>query len=226
MFHRNQNAAPTSGIIGLGRFGFALALELALAGADLLVLDADEEKVRALREHTQNAFVVKALDKKTLSEAGVQNCDVAVVCIGEQMDASILTVLHLVSLGVPKVIAKAASVEHGEILAKLGAEVVYPERDMAIRLAHRLETSRTMDFVQLSEKLNISKLRVPEKIVGKTVAAVNLRAKFSCNIIAIENGGALMEAIDPGYAFRKGDILFVAGSKDGLNRMAEWGEKT
>ena len=182
--------------------------------------------MRALREHTQNAFVVKALDKKTLSEAGVQNCDVAVVCIGEQMDASILTVLHLVSLGVPKVIAKAASVEHGEILAKLGAEVVYPERDMAIRLAHRLETSRTMDFVQLSEKLNISKLRVPEKIVGKTVAAVNLRAKFSCNIIAIENGGALMEAIDPGYAFRKGDILFVAGSKDGLNRMAEWGEKT
>ena len=116
----------------------------------------------------------------------------------------------------------------GEIplLAKLGAEVVYPERDMAIRLAHRLETSRAMDFVQLSEKLNISKLRVPEKIVGKTVAAVNLRAKFSCNIIAIENGGALMEAIDPGYVFRKGDILFVAGSKDGLNRMAEWGEKT
>lgn len=226
MLHRNQNAAPTYGIIGLGRFGFALALELALAGADLLVLDADEEKVRALREYTQNAFVVKALDKKTLSEAGVQNCDVAVVCIGEQMDASILTVLHLVSLGVPKVIAKAASVEHGEILEKLGAEVVYPERDMAIRLAHRLETSRAMDFVQLSEKLNISKLRVPEKIVGKTVAAVNLRAKFGCNIIAIENGGALMEAIDPGHAFRKGDILFVAGSKDGLNRMAEWGEKT
>lgn len=225
MFHSKNKAAPTYGIIGLGRFGKALAMELALAGADLLVLDADEEKVRALREYTQSAYVVKTLDKKTLAEAGVQNCDVAVVCIGEQMDASILTVLHLVSLGVPKVIAKAASIEHGEILEKLGAEVVYPERDMAIRLAHRLETSRSMDFVQLSEKLNISKLLVPEKIVGKTVAAVNLRAKFGCNIIAIESGGVLAEVIDPAYAFRKGDILFVAGNKDGLNRLADWGER-
>ena len=142
MFNKPKKEKETYGIVGLGRFGYALAMELAEADADLLVLDKDEEKVREIREYTENAYVVKSLDKKSLAETGIQNCDVVVVCIGEQMDTSILTTLHLVSLGIPTVIAKAKSVEHGEILEKLGAEVVYPERDMAVRLAHRLETSK------------------------------------------------------------------------------------
>ena len=104
----------------------ALATELAKADADLLVIDHDEEKVRALRELTDNAIVVHSLDKKTLAETGIQNCDVAVVCIGEHIEPSILTTLNLVDLGVKKVIAKATSAEHGEILRRLGAEVVYP----------------------------------------------------------------------------------------------------
>ena len=106
MFHdKKKNEKNTYGIIGLGRFGYALAIELAEAGAELLVLDQDEEKVRELREYTENAYVVRSLDKKTLSDTGIQNCDVAIVCIGEHMDTSILTTLNLVSLGIPKVIA-------------------------------------------------------------------------------------------------------------------------
>ena len=89
MFKKKSNEKNTYGIVGLGRFGHALALELAAAGAELVVLDKEEEKVRELREYTENAYVVHALDKKTLSETGVQNCDVAVVCIGEQLDISI-----------------------------------------------------------------------------------------------------------------------------------------
>ena len=214
------------GIIGLGRFGYALAIELASAGADLLVIDRNEEKVRELREYTENAYVVKSLDKKSLSETGVQNCDAVVVCIGEHMDTSILTTLNLVSLGIPTVISKATSIEHGEILEKLGAEVVYPERDMAIRLAHRLEASRMLDFIQLSEKLNISKLIIPDRIVGKTVLSVNLRGEFGINIIAIENNGNLIETINPDYVFRKGDIMFISGSKNSLNRLSAWTEKS
>ena len=225
MFNKSKKEKDTYGIVGLGRFGYALAIELATSGADLLVLDRDEEKVRELREYTESAYVVKSLDKKSLSETGIQNCDVAVVCIGEQMDTSILTTLNLVSLGIPTVISKATSIEHGEILEKLGAEVVYPEHDMAVRLAHRLEASRTLDFIQLSEKLNISKFLIPERIVGKTVLSVNLRGRFGINIIALENNGTLIESIDPDYIFEKGDIMFVSGSKEGLNRLAEWGEK-
>lgn len=220
-----KKEADSYGIIGLGRFGYALAMELASSGADLLVLDRDEEKVRQLRDFTENAYVVKNLDKKTLLETGIQNCDVAVVCIGEQMDTSILTTLNLVSMGVPNVIAKAASSEHGEILEKLGAEVVYPERDMAIRLAHRLETSKVLDFVQLSERVNISKIIIPDKLAGKTVLETNFRKHFGVNIIAIENNSAVMQNVAPDYAFKKGDILFVAGEKQGLNNLLNWSRK-
>ena len=226
MFNRTKKEKDIFGIIGLGRFGYALAIELASAGADLLVIDRNEEKVRELREYTENAYVVNSLDKKSLSETGVQNCDAVVVCIGEHMDTSILTTLNLVSLGIPTVISKATSIEHGEILEKLGAEVVYPERDMAIRLAHRLEASRMLDFIQLSEKLNISKLIIPDRIVGKTVLSVNLRGEFGINIIAIENNGNLIETINPDYVFRKGDIMFISGSKNSLNRLSAWTEKS
>ncbi len=224
MFQKTKKQKNTYGIIGLGRFGYALAVELAEAGADLIVLDREEEKVRELREYTDNAFVVRSLDKKTLSETGIQNCDVAVVCIGEHLDTSILTTLNLVSLGVPKVIAKSKSAEHGEILEKLGAQVVYPERDMAIRLANRLEAARSLDYIQLSEKLHISKLMVPEKMIGKTVLELNLRKEFGVNIIAVENNDTLTEIVSPGYSFRKGDVLFLSGAKAGLAKLSQWAD--
>ncbi len=214
----------TYGIVGLGRFGRALAATLAQAGADLIVLDRDEEKIRELREYTENAFIVKSLDKKTLPATGIQNCDVAVVCIGEQLDTSILTTLNLVSLGIPTVIAKAQSQEHGEILEKLGAQVVYPERDMAVRLANRLEASRMLDYIQLSEKLNISKLAVPEKLVGKTVIQGDLRGNFGVNIIAVEQDSSLIDTVVPSYVFRKGDILYLSGSKANLQKLSDWAE--
>ena len=126
MFNSSKKNKKTYAIIGLGRFGHALAMELAESDAELLVMDKNEEKVRELREVTENAYIINSYDKKALTQTGVQNCDVAVVCIGEQMDISILMTLNLVALGIPRVIAKATSEEHGTILAKLGAEVVYP----------------------------------------------------------------------------------------------------
>ena len=216
--HKNGNKT-TYGIVGLGRFGQALARDLAESGAELIVLDGSEDKVREMRELTENAYVVKRLDKKTLEASGIQNCDVAVVCIGEQMDTSILTTLQLVALGIPKVIAKATSAEHGLILEKLGAEVVYPERDMAVRLASRLETARELDIIQLSEQINISKIQLPEQFAGKSVADVDLRRRFGLNIIAIENDGRVLDNIQPDYVFQSEDTLFLAGGRDGLFKI-------
>ena len=203
MFKKKKNEQNIFGIVGLDRFGSALASELfSSADTNVLVMDTDEDSVRAARDHTEYAYVVKGYDKKTLADTGIQNCDVVAVCMSDHMDSSILTVLNLVSLGVPKVIAEAASAEHGEILEKLGAEVVYPERDIAIRLAHRLETSTILDYVQLSEKVNISKMLVPEILVGKTVLEANLRKQFGVNIIAIENNAEVLRNVGPAYAFR------------------------
>ena len=189
----NKKGKLIYGIIGLGRFGLSLAIELAEAGEDLIALDKDENKVSIIREYTENAYVVRNLEKQTLIDSGLKNCDVVVVCIAEQMDKSLLTTLNLVSMGIPKIIAKATSLEHGQILEKIGAEVVYPEHDMAVRLANRLETSSMLDFVQLSEKINISKVKIPNHIIGKTVLEIDLRAKFGLNIIAIENQGNVIE---------------------------------
>ena len=213
------------GIIGLGRFGTALASELYTAGADMIIIDRDEERIDFAKDLTDNAYIVKNLEKKTLTEVGMHNCDVVVLCIGDQIDVSILTTLNLISMGIPKVIAKASSAEHGDILEKLGAEVVYPERDMAIRLAHRLETSQLLDFIQLSEKLNISKFVLPEKAEGKTVIEVNFRGKFGINIIAIENGKNVNESVLPDYIFQSGDILYLSGSKSGFAKLSEWANK-
>ena len=224
MFGKSKVEKQSYGIVGLGRFGTALAKELGKAGADLLVIDHNEEKVRELREYTDNAIVVKSLDKKSLEETGIQNCDVAVVCIGEHMESSILTTLNLVDLGIPKVISKATSIEHGEILRRLGAEVVYPERDMAVRLAKRLEISRLLDFIQLSEKVNITKFLAPDKFVGKTVQEVNLRARFGMNIIAIVNGPDVIETVSPDYVFRAGDAVIVSGSQENVLRLSEYME--
>ena len=222
MFRNKSTNATTYGIVGLGRFGQALTEELAAAGAELIVLDRNEDKIREARELTENAYVVTCLDKKSLQETGIQNCDVAVVCIGEQMDTSILTTLNLVSLGIPKVISKAISVEHGIILQKLGAEVVYPEHDMAVRLASRLETARELDIIQLSERINFTKMQVPRQLIGKSVTEANLRTKFGLNIIAIENNGAVLDSISPNYIFQPNDTLFLVGSKDGLLKMDQW----
>ena len=224
MFHKKMEK-KIYGIVGLGRFGYALATDLAESGSELLVVDRDEEKIREIREFTDNAYVAPVLDKKSLMETGIQNCDVAIVCIGEQMDTSILTTLNLVSMGIPTVIAKATSAEHGIILEKLGAEVVYPERDMAIRLASRLEGAKVLDFVQLREKINVTKMRIPEPTIGKTVLEMNLRARFGLNIIAIENGNTVIDIVQPDYVFQSGDILYLSGSKEGIIKLNTWTER-
>ena len=129
MFKKSMKNKTTYGIIGLGRFGMALALELAKADADLLVIDRDEEKVREMREYTENAFVVPTLDRKTLGETGIQNCDVAVVCIGESMSTSILTTLVSINAlpagaGVPFVHSHKENEEIYGILSGHGKAII------------------------------------------------------------------------------------------------------
>ena len=224
MFNKKRNSMLTYGIIGLGRFGFSLAVELAKTGCGIIAVDRDEEKVRNIREYTENAYVVNNLERKTLEDAGIASCDVAIVCIGAHIDTSILTTLNLISMNVPTVIAKASSAEHGVILEKLGAQVVFPERDMGIRLANRLENSRMLDFVQLSECINVTKMHVPVKMIGKTVIESDIRSRFGLNIIAIENKNSVSELVKPDYVFNDGDILYLVGNREGIYKFGDWAE--
>ncbi len=213
------NTNLTYGIIGLGRFGTALAVSLAEAGCDILVLDKNEDKVRAIRAYTDDAYVTSSLSKETLTEAGIANCDVVVVCIGSQLDVSILTTLTVVSLGVKRVIAKATTKEQGEVLEKLGAEVIYPEHDMAIRLAKKLTSGSLLEYLSLRDEIEISEIKLTKKLIGKTLAEANLRSKFSLNIIALEHNNTTEITLSPDYIFCEDDVIVVIGHGEDIRRF-------
>jgi trk system potassium uptake protein TrkA len=210
------------GIIGLGRFGFALAKTLADAGKEVLVLDNNESKVKQIRHLTDNAFVVGPLDKETLEDAGIQNCGTVIVCIGEKIDVSILTTLNVISMGVPRVIAKAISYEQGRVLEKIGAEVIYPESDMAIRLANRLISTSILDSIELTGDIAIAELKLTYKISGQTVLQANLRKKYNINIIALEQGGNTTTDITPDKVLMVDDKLVVVGKRINIKKFEEF----
>lgn len=210
------------GIIGLGRFGFSLASTLAEADRDVLVLDSSESKIKQIRHLTDNAFVVNDLTKEALMEAGIQNCETVIICIGEKIDVSILTTLNVISMGVPRVIAKAISLEQGRILEKIGAEVIYPEHDMALRLANRLLSSRVMDYIALNDDITISELKLTAKISNQTVLQAGIRKKYRLNIIALEHDNKTTTDITPDLILNENDVLVVVGKKDHIKRFENY----
>lgn len=211
----------TYGVIGLGRFGMALAVTLAESDNDVIVMDREESSIREMRNYTDYAFVTNDLSMEALREAGIHNCDVVIVCIGEKVDVSVLTTMCVIEMGVPRVIAKALSPEQGAVLKKLGAEVVYPERDMALRLGRRLLSGNFLDYIPLDHSVQITQIRIPERMVGKTVEQIQLRRKYGLNIIAIESGSETTIEVQPDYQLKDGDIIVVIGKADNINTFEE-----
>ena len=216
---KKKKESVSFGVIGLGRFGTALAITLAQSGKEVIAVDRDENQVKVLRQYTDYAFVADTINSDTLKEIGIQNCDVVAVCIGEKIDASILITMSVIDLGVPKVIAKASSVEQGEVLKRIGATVVYPEKDMAVRLGKRLISNTFMDYIALDNSVEIRQISVPESMLGASVMELNIRKKYGLNIIAVQNGHETNIEIAPDYRFRAGDVLVVIGKIKNIDRM-------
>lgn len=217
---KNKDSA-SYGIIGLGRFGTALAKSLAAAGKDVMIIDSSEAKVRELRQYTEHAFVAHDLGRETLEEAGIQNCDTVVVCIGEKIDTSILTTLNVVSLGVPNVIAKAISEDQGAVLEKIGAEVIYPERDMALRLASACFPAACWIIYLSTVILRYRRYASRKSSLAAAYQEADLRRKFGLNIIAIERGEQTMTDINPAHVFAVDDIIVVVGKNESIQRFEE-----
>jgi len=222
-FNSKKKDVQSFAVVGLGRFGDVLVDEFTRYGNDFLAIDKDEYEVRETRLITDQVVRVDRYDKKCLTDTGVKNCDVAIVCIDDLTDA-LLATLNLVGLGVPKVYAVANTPEAGEIMEKIGAEVVYPKKDMATRLAARLQSDLALDFVQLNEKINIYKAVLPANLVGKTVVEAALRVHFGLNIIAIQSGDKVNDIIKPDYVFAAGDVLYLAGSEAGFKKLTDWAD--
>lgn len=177
------------GIIGLGRFGMALTKTLAEADAEVMVIDEDESKLRRVRNYVQDAFKLGKLTKEALEDTGIGECETVVVCIGERVDVSLLTTLNVINLGVPRVIAKADSIEHGIILERIGAEVVHPEMETATRLAAVLLESAALDMMNLNDDYVVSEIKVNNWLNGKPVRDLHLE-KYALKMIALERGSS------------------------------------
>lgn len=216
---RKKSEERSYGVIGLGRFGMALAVTLAESNSEVIVIDRDEAKVKEIRQYTEYAFVSEDLNIETLREIGIQNCDVVIVCIGEKVDVSILTTMRVLELGVPNVIAKALSPEQGAVLNKLGAKVVYPERDMALRLGKKLISNNFMEYITLDHSVEIRQIPSTKKIQGKRIEEIEIRQRYGLNIIAIENGETTTIEVTPGYRFREGDTLVVIGKVTNMDQF-------
>ena len=177
------------GIIGLGRFGMALTKTLAEADAEVMVIDEDESKLRRVRNYVQDAFKLGKLTKEALEDTGNGECETVVVCIGERVDVRLLTTLNVINLGVPRVIAKADSIEHGIILERIGAEVVHPEMETATRLAAVLLESAALDMMNLNDDYVVSEIKVNNWLNGKSVRDLHLE-KYALKMIALERGSS------------------------------------
>ena len=216
----------TVAVIGLGRFGFAMATTLAGLGHDVIGIDGDEDKVRAVADTVSLAMQLDVTDEKALRGAGIQDVDVAVVSIGENIESSLLVVTLLREIGIDRVVAKAVTALHGRILEKLGVtRVVFPEREMAVRVAHSIAMPNVLDYIELSSDFSIVEVPAPAEFVGKTLREIGLRARFGLTTIAIKHvtdAGAIVStniAPGPDDVVQKGDLLSLLGSLERLGTL-------
>jgi trk system potassium uptake protein TrkA len=219
-------------IIGAGRFGTYLGGKLSEYGCEVIIGDRNGDRVKELAEDGFHTFEMDAEDEDALKELGVKQADVVVVSIGENMQGSILATLALKQMGVKKIIARALDVKHGEVLEKLGADlVVLPSRDMAYRLAERLRDNAGNERQALSGDYQLGQVKLGSKLHGQTLAAAKLPENYSVTVVLIArpDGGKETKPFEPraDFALTANDVLMIVGKRENINRFEqECGLKT
>jgi trk system potassium uptake protein TrkA len=216
----------TFAVIGLGRFGSAMARTLTELGQDVIGIDADAERVQKHADVIRSAIELDANDERALRTAGVQDVDVAVVSIGENIEASLLAVMLVKDLAVPRIIAKAVTPLHARILERIGVDrVIFPEREMAIRVAHSLVVANVLDYIELSRDFSIIEMPAPAEFAGKSLKELQLRNKYGLTLIAIKRKPAGSDrevtnvAPNADDQILAGDVLALLGSNERLAQL-------
>ena len=207
-------------VVGLGRFGGPFAASLVDLGHEVLGIDADPHIVQDWSDRLTQVVEADATDTDVLQQLGVQNFARAVVGIGTNLEASVLTVLTLAEIGIPEIWAKAISVKHGKILSSVGARhVVFPEAEMGARVAH-LITGRMLDYMEFDDGFAIAKVRAPKEAVGRTLADVGLRTKWGVTVVGVKMPGEDFTYARPETVVPRGSILIVAGDRIRVEQFA------
>ena len=210
-------------VIGLGRFGGGLAATLVGMGHEVLGIDSDPRIVQDLSGVLTHVIEADSTSEEAMRQLGVTEFSTAVVAIGTDLEASILTTGVLVDLGVEKIVAKAVTEPHGRILTRIGAhKVVFPERDMGIRVGHSLAGS-ILDYFELDPGFALVESTAPRELVGKTLADAEVRKRYGVTVVCIKPAGGSFTYATPETVVQEGDVLVVAGEK---RRAESFGELT
>ncbi|MEY3129380.1 MAG: hypothetical protein RL405_700, partial [Actinomycetota bacterium] len=202
---RSFHAANVA-VIGLGRFGSSLALELVKGGHQVLGIDNDDKIVQSLAGELTHVVTANTTDEDTLKELGLADLDCAVVAIGADLEASILTTSLLLQIGVKQLWVKANSTAHGRILEQIGAHhVVFPEYEMGRRVAHMV-TGESLDYVQIDEDFVMVKSICPESFDGQTLAELKIRSNYEVTVVAVNSGDGVYAPAFPETKLSAGDL--------------------
>ena len=208
-------------IIGLGKFGTALALRLAEEGNQVMILDTDAEKVNALADMVTNAVIGDPSNENVLRSAGVTDYECAVVCFTGNVNENVLITILLKELGVKKVVSRAANDGHKKVLEHIGADiVVYPEKDMGDKLAFMLTKDNVTEFIEFSG-YKLVEIRVPDAWVGKNLIDLDIRRKYGINVIAVTRASDDVADVSPSpmRKFSSGEKVSVIGSDKDIEKL-------
>ncbi|PTL40262.1 potassium channel family protein [Alkalicoccus saliphilus] len=209
-------------VIGLGRFGSSICKELYHMGHEVFAIDTDETKITAVKDFSTYTFVGNGTDEALLEKVGIRNFNYVIVAIGDDIQASILTTLHVKDHNVPNVWVKAQNNYHHKVLEKIGADrVFHPEKEMGSRIAAYLTSDTVLDYIDLSADYSIIEMLATKKISGKTLIELDPRKNYGCTIIAIKQLDKVDVTPDPAAPIQKGDILIMIGDKRDLRRFRE-----
>ena len=207
-------------VVGLGRFGRAIAETLCQDGAEVLGVDRRMDVVERLRDELTQTIQMDAMDRDALETLGVRDFDIVFVTMGSDIRASGTIVLLLKELGARRIIAKAHDEFHGRMLEKLGADqVLLPERDMGRRVAHSLVSGNVIEFMELSTQYSMAEIRPKPEWVGKTLKELAMRSSMDINVVAIRNGDAVNAMPQPETRISEGDLMLVVISESSLAQM-------
>ncbi len=211
-------------VIGLGRFGAAVAQELSALGQEVLALDIDAENVQHIADQVTQAIQGDAQDEAVLRSVGARNFDCCVVAVGADMEASILITVMLKEMGAKYIVAKAMTPIHARVLERVGADrVVLPEIDMGQRLAQRLARTNVVDYIGVSDEFSIVEIHPPRSWVGNSLGKLGVRAKHQINVLAIRHGegGQVDVNPKPDKVIGPDDLLIVIGTNEQVNSVVE-----
>ncbi|MBP2002099.1 trk system potassium uptake protein TrkA [Paenibacillus shirakamiensis] len=209
-------------VIGLGRFGSSVAMELVQLGYEVLGIDRNEEVVYTMGDFLTHTVTADATDEEMLRSLGIRNFDCGIVAIGDDIQMSILATILLKEMGLKSVVAKAISTLHGRALEKLGVDrVIYPERDMGVRVAHQLVTPNLVDYIELSKDYRIVELKVPSHLHGHLIGDLNPRARFSCSIVALQKDTGVLIAPTAMDRLDEGDTMVIIGANENIQEFED-----